>query len=50
MAIHEEKVIKDCKWQLKDVKKNRNQAFNAYSIERLEFCGYDTSNLLREQE
>ena len=50
MAIHEEKVIKDCKWRLKDVKKNRNQAFNAYSIEKLESCGYDTSKLKREQE
>jgi hypothetical protein len=50
MANHEEKVIKDCKWRLKDVKKNRNQAFNAYSIEKLESCGYDTSKLKREQE
>jgi len=50
MAIHEEKVKKDCKWRLKDVKKNRNQAFNAYSIEKLESCGYDTSKLLLEQE
>jgi hypothetical protein len=50
MAIHEEKVKKDCKWRLKDVKNNRNQAFNAYSIEKLEFCGYDTSKLIREQE
>ncbi len=25
MAIHEEKVIKDCKWRLKDVKKNRTR-------------------------
>ncbi len=50
MAIHEEKVKKDYKWGLKDVKKNRNPAFNAYSIDRLEFCGHDTSKLKREQE
>ena len=40
---------KDCKWRLKNVKKNRTQAFNAYSIEKLEYCGYDTSNLKREE-
>ena len=50
MAIHEEKVIKDCKWRLNDVKKNRNQAFNAYSIEKLESCRYDTSKLKQELE
>ena len=50
MAIHEKKVIKDCKWRLKDVKKNHNRAFNAYSIKKLESCGYDTSKLIREQE
>ncbi len=50
MAIHEEKLIKDCKWRLKDVRKNPTQAFNAYAIERLEFCGYDTSKLKREEK
>ena len=49
MAIHEEKMKKDCKWRLKDVRKNRDQAFNAYSIERLESCGYDTSKLKRKE-
>jgi len=50
MAIHEEKVKQECKRRIKRVKKNPGRAVSAHSIERLEFCGYDTSKLLREQE
>ena len=50
MAIHEEKVKQECKRRIKRVKKNSGRAFNAYSIERLEFCGYDTSKLKRREE
>ena len=50
MAIHEKKVKEDCKWRLKDVKRNPTREFNAYSIKKLEFCGYDTSKLKREEE
>ena len=50
MAIHEEKVKQECKRRIKRVKKNPGQAVSAHSIERLEFCGYDTSKLIREQE
>ncbi len=50
MAIHEEKVKEECKRRIKRVKKNPGRAVSAHSIERLEFCGYDTSNLKQEQE
>ena len=48
MAIHEEKVKQECKRQIRRVKKNPGRAVSAYSIERLEFCGYDTSKLKQE--
>jgi len=50
MTIHEEKVKQECKRRLKDVRKNPNRVFNAHSIKRLEFCGYDTSKLKRKEE
>jgi len=50
MAIHEEKVKQECKRRIKRVKKNPGRSVSAHSIERLEFCGYDTSNLKQEQE
>ena len=50
MAIHEKKVKQECKRRLKDVRKNSNRVFNAHSIKRLEFCGYDTSKLKRKEE
>ncbi len=50
MAIHEEKVKQECKRRIKRAKKNPGRAVSAHSIERLEFCGYDTSNLKQEQE
>ncbi len=50
MAIHEEKVKEKCKRRIKRVKKNPGRVVSAHSIERLEFCGYDTSKLKREQE
>jgi len=50
MAIHEEKVKQECKRRIKRVKKNPGRSVSAHSIERLEYCGYDTSKLLREQE
>ncbi len=50
MAIHEEKVKQECKRRIKRVKKNPGRAISAHSIERLEFCGYDTSKLKLEEE
>ena len=50
MVIHEEKVKQECKRRIKRVKKNPGRAVSAHAIERLEFCGYDTSNLKQEQE
>ena len=49
MAIHDEKIRQECKRRLKTVKKNPGREFSAYYIERLEFCGYDTSKLKREE-
>ncbi len=50
MAIHEKKMVEDCKWRKKDLRKYPNQTHNAYSIERLEACGFNTSKLKRKEE
>ncbi len=50
MAIHEKKMVQDCKWRKKDLRRYPNQSHNAYSIERLEACGFNTSKLKRKEE
>ena len=50
MAIHEEKVRQECKRRLKTVRKKPGKEYSSYYIERLDFCGYDTSKLKREEE
>ncbi|MCH7881438.1 MAG: hypothetical protein IIB69_07665 [Proteobacteria bacterium] len=50
MAIHEKKMVEDCKWRKKDLRKHPRRAWNVYEIKRLEACGFNTSKLKRKEE
>ena len=50
MDTYKKEIEEDCKWRLKDKRRNSTREFNAYEIKRLEDCGHDTSKLKRKQE